>query len=192
MIKKEKDKKRKGICYLERHEKSTRESSFELCAQRLRAGRLTWRRNSPGQREYATRTPTHASLRLAARRVASRRVALHKGYALISVRYAPLRFSGFARVHASEHSKRRQLSRARDKGVFAWAHLRHEEFLPRLDPRRADPPLLLIVRQRWIASSARLTWEIEGMEIGVASDRLLRPLLNTLKISLSTSWMNVE
>lgn len=140
---------------------------------------------------------THAHARVpsprrSARRVASRRVALHKGYALISVRYAPLRFSGFARVHASEHSKRRQLSRARDKGVFAWAHLRHEEFLPRLDPRRADPPLLLIVRQRWIASSARLTWEIEGMEIGVASDRLLRPLLNTLKISLSTSWMNVE
>ena len=54
-------------------------------------------------------------------------VEFYKGYALITLRYAPIRLSGFAR--ARMHSKRRQVSRIETKACRAARLPRREKFL---------------------------------------------------------------
>ncbi len=95
------------------------------------------RRNS--ERGESARTPTRRN---------PSPVALHKGYPLnLSVRYAPLRFSGFAENRAleTEAAARTETKACSLVRSPLEAHPRREEFAP------CGSALPLIVRQRWIA-----------------------------------------
>lgn len=67
--------------------------------------------------------------------VARRPVELYKGYALITLRYAPIQFFGFARARV--YSKRRQIARIETKACCAARLPRRKKFLFLFLHRRA-------------------------------------------------------